>query len=246
MIPLQRFPRKLETRAVHLSIALALTIVVLTTVTGKVTPGSHLLLPSQQALPLDPLTPEEIELAARIASADPRVKKELGPGRQQLIQIQFFALKSGGDSKTRPEQKPLKPGRYAAVLFYRYDTDEGVNVVVDLTERSIGDITRLEGKAVPLALEEIRRAFALALLNRQVRTLLGPKASEFKVAGLSTAESPQNRVEGLRVVATSPRDPCYRHRCIELHFRKREGYVPATSVMVDLSAQKVKVQKTVR
>lgn len=214
--------------------------------TRKVACSSHLLPLSQQALPLDPLTPEEIKTAAHMASADPRVKKALGRGRQQLIQIQFLAVKAGGDSKTRPEQEPLKPGRYAAVLFYRYDTDEGVNVVVDLTERSIGDITRLEGKAVPLALEEIRRAFALALLNGQVKALLGPKANEFEVAGLSTGDSPQNRVEGLRVVATSPRDPCYRHRCIELHFRKREGYVPATSVMVDLSAQKVKVQKTVR
>ncbi|HEV7797507.1 MAG TPA: hypothetical protein VGO73_05100, partial [Pyrinomonadaceae bacterium] len=163
----------------------------------------------QKARPLDPLTPEEIELARRLASADARVKKELGPGRQQLIQIQFLALKADGDLKTSQEQEQLGQGRYAAVLFYRYDTDRGLHVVVDLTQRKLGEITKLEGRAVPLAREEVNRAFALALLNKRVRTLLGPKAHEFGVAGPATEDDPHNRVEGLRVIGTSPRDPCY-------------------------------------
>jgi hypothetical protein len=164
------------------------------------------------------------------------VQKELGPGRRRLIQIQFLALKESSDLKS-------VPGRAAAVLYYRYDTDQGVHVVVSLSERSVGAITRLEGKAVPLALEEVERAFALALLNQQVRARLGRQANELRVARPSGGDSPQNRVEGLRVIASSPRDPCYRRRCIELHFRRPEGYVPAMSVTVDLSAQKVKVQK---
>jgi hypothetical protein len=204
--------------------------------------GPGFLLP--QTRPLDPLTPEEKELAARIASTDTRVKKELGSGRQQLIQVQFLALKAGSDTKALEEQEPLKPGRYAAVLFYRYDTDQAIHVVVDVSERSVANITRLEGRAVPLAPEEVARAFALALLNSQVRALLGPQANELRVAGLSRGAGPQNRVEGLRVIATSTRDPCYRHRCVELHFRKRDGYVPGISVTVDLSAQKVKIQNS--
>jgi hypothetical protein len=208
--------------------------------------GSGPLLAQTQTRPLDPLTPEEKELAARIARADPGVQRELGSGRQQLIQVQFLVLKGSSEVKTLREQEPLAPGRCAAVLFYRYDTDQGLHVAVNLRERSVGDITRLEGRAVPLALEEVGQAFALALLNKQVRALLGQQVSEFRVAGLARGDNPQNRVEGLRVIASAPQDPCYRHRCVELHFRRPEGYVPATSVTVDLSAQRVKVQNIPR
>lgn len=197
----------------------------------------------QQVLPLDPLTPQEIALAARIANDDARVKREIGPGRHRLIQIQFLAPAI----ETEPGQdlEALKRGRYAAVLFYRYDTDQGINVVVDLNEESVGEITRVDGRGVPLALDEVNEAFGLALHKRELRVILGPQAQEFGTAGPRDA-SPENRVEGLRVVATSPRDPCYRHRCVELHFRRREGYVPATSVTVDLSAQQVKVDHPVK
>jgi hypothetical protein len=174
------------------------------------------------------------------------VKKELGSGRRQLIQVQFLALKEDSELKSRREPERSNPGRCAAVLFYRYDTDQGINVVVDLNERSVEDITRLEGRGVPLALEEVAQAFTVALLNKRVRDLLGPKANEFRVAGLSKGDPPQNRVEGLRVIATSQRDPCYRHRCIELHFRRLEGYVAAPGVTVDLSAQTVSIQSRLR
>jgi len=201
----------------------------------------------QQVLPLDPLTPEEIALAMSIAGADARVKESLGRGRSQFIQVQFVAIKSGADEKGAQEQEPFELTRHAAVLFYRYDTDQGIYIVINLHERSVGEITLVDGRSVPLAREEVSRALALALRNRQVRTLLGPEANEFEGAGrLPTGDGPQHRVEGLRVIATSPRDSCYKHRCIELHFRKREGYVPAASVTVDLSAEKVKVQNTAR
>jgi hypothetical protein len=233
------FPNFVCTKAIFISIPTCLVFVLLSLTAG----GRPLLLLPQQVLPLDPLTPEEIALATSLADADSRVEESLGHGRTQLIQVQFVALKLA-DGKSTQERELSR--RHAAVLFYRYDTDQGIYVVIDLQQRSIGEITKLEGRAVPLAVEEVSRAFALALLNKRVRTLLGPEANKFGVAGLPTGAAAQNRVEGLRVMTTSPRDPCYRHRCIELHFRKREGYLPATSVMVDLSAQKVKVQNTPR
>lgn len=242
----RRLLSKLEsTWAILLSIALCLNFVVASNAAGEQSRSSYPLQASTQVLPLDPLTPEEIELAAQVAGADPRVQKELGSGRRQLIRVQFLDLKAEIDLKTGQEQTSSKAGRYAAVLFYRYDTDQGVNIVVDLRQRSIGYITRLEGRAVPLAIEEVRQAFALALLDKRVRGLLGSKAGEFRVARPS-AERPENSVEGLRVVATEPGDSCYKHRCIELHFRKREGYVAGTSVTVDLSAQRVRIKNTVR
>jgi hypothetical protein len=206
--------------------------------------GNPASLHSQQELqPLDPLTPEETELATRIASSDPRVKKALGTGRQQFIQVQFYALKPAEPGK---DAERLQIGRHAAVLFYRYDLDRGIHVVVDLEKRSVGEITRIEGKSVPLGNEEVTEAFNLAVRDERVRSLLGPRLNEYRVANLAEGERPESRVEGLRVVATSPRDRCYRHRCIDLLFHDREGYVTGTSVTVDLTAQTVRAERTVR
>jgi hypothetical protein len=244
--PGRLLPQLESARAALFSIALCFAFGLPSLATGEQSPSSRLSLTSPQELPLDPLTPEEIELAAQIASADQRVQKELGSGRRQLIRVQFLALKTGIDLKTGQEQKPLNVGRSAAVLFYRYDTNQGIHAVVDLRQKSVGNISRLEGRAVPLAIAEVEEAFALALLDKRVRILLGSKANEFRVAQPSAVQKPANSVEGLRVVATAPGDPCYKHRCLELHFRKREGYVAGTSVTVDLSAQKVRIKSTVR
>jgi len=206
--------------------------------------GNPASLHSQRELQaLDPLTTEEIELATRIASSDPRVKKALGQGRQQLVQVQFYALKPAEPGR---DAERLQIGRHAAVLFYRYVGDQGIHVVVDLQTRSVGEITRIEGKAVPLGTQEVTEAFNLAARDERVRSLLGPRLNEYKVANLAEGERPESRVEGLRVVATSLRDPCYRHRCIDLLFHDREGYVAGTSVTVDLTAQTVRAERTVR
>jgi Cu2+-containing amine oxidase len=199
----------------------------------------------QRLQPLDPLTPEEIELVTRIVNADPQVKETLGSGRRQLIVVQFLALKSSAYREARePEQMTI--GRHAAVIFYRYDIDQGVHVIVDLEQKAVGEITKMEGKAVPLGADEVTEAFNLALRDGRVKALLGPQVNEFRVAGLSSGDRPENRVEGLRVVATSSTDPCYRHRCLDLLFRRRDGYVRGTSVTVDLSVQTVRVERIVR
>ena len=188
--------------------------------------------PVQQRMqPLDPLTPEEMELAARRASEDARVKAALGSGRQQLIRVEFLAFKGLDYRETRgPDQ--LKIGRHAAVVFYNYNDDVGIHVVVDLERESVVAITKMEGKVVPLAAAEVTDAFNLAMRNEQVQALLGARAGEFKVSGLVTRERPENRVEGLRVVSVSPKDPCYRHRCVDLIFHQREGYISGTEVTV--------------
>jgi hypothetical protein len=199
----------------------------------------------QRVQPLDPLTPDEVALAAQVVSSDPRVKEALGRGRQQLIHVEFLALKTATYRETtEPEQ--LRIGRHAAVIYYRYDTDQGIHVVVDLERKSIVEITLLEGKTVPLAAAEVTEAVNLALRNERVRALLGSMADEFKVAGIATRERAENRVEGLRLVATSSEDPCYRHRCLDLIFRRREGYIAGTSVTVDLTAQTVRVERSAK
>jgi len=199
--------------------------------------------PQEKVQPLDPLTNEETRVAAQVASADPKVKAALGSGRQRLIQVEFFAQKP---AQAVGDPDRLEIGRHASVLFYRYTGDQGIHVVVDLRQRAVVSITRLEGRAVPLGVEEIGEAFNLAARNERVRSLLGSEISGYRVANLAEGDRPENRVEGLRVVATSPKDPCYRHRCIYLLFHSREGYLAGTTVNVDLTAQTVRAERTIR
>jgi len=73
-------------------------------------------------LSLDPLTPQEQQLAERLASADARVKDLLGRGRQRLIHSEFLALKPEDEARTREDwRQPIQIGRHAEVIFYRYD-----------------------------------------------------------------------------------------------------------------------------
>jgi Cu2+-containing amine oxidase len=211
--------------------------------TAFVPPARGTLTTLQEVQALDPLTPQEIETAAEIASGDRNVKAALGTGRQRLVQVQFLALKR---ARMEGDIEHLRIGRHAAVLFYRYDGDQGIHVVVDLEKKTVVSVERIEGRAVPLSVDEITDAFGLAARDERVRALLGARLSDFKVANLAEGVRPENRVEGLRVVATSPRDPCYRRRCIDLLFRTREGYIAGTTVTVDLTTQTVRAERMAR
>lgn len=195
----------------------------------------------QRIQPLDPLTDEEIELAKRVANTDQKVKGALGSGRQRLIQVEFFALKP---SDTSGDPDRLQMGRHARVLFYRYEGDQGIDVIVDLQGKTVVSVNRIEGLAVPLGVDEVVEAFNLAARNERVRSLLGTRLGEFRVADMTRGERPETRVEGLRIVATSPRDPCYRRRCIHLLFNDRGRYIAGTTVTVNLTAQTVRAERT--
>jgi hypothetical protein len=194
-------------------------------------------------LPLDPLTAEEKAEAIRVASSDSRVKETLGRGRSTTINAEFLALKS--DSATGASDAPV--GRHAAVIFYRYDDDKGVRAVVDLTRRAVSELSVMDGASVPLAIDEVVQASSLALRNEQVRSALGSSAQTFRVqTSLSGSEPPQNRVEGLRMVALSPNDPCYKQRCVSLLFRQGRSYIVGLSVVVNLTRQDVTVERKPR
>lgn len=195
----------------------------------------------QKLQPLDPLTEDEIELAKQVANSDSKVKAALGSGRQRLVQVEFFAQKPA-DTAGDPER--LQMGRHARVLFYRYDGDQGIAVVVDLQRKAAVSVTRIEGTAVPLGQDEIAEAFQIAARDERVRSLLGARVNEFRVADLARGERPETRVEGLRIIASSPRDPCYRRRCIHLLFLDRGAYLAGTTVTVNLTAQTVRAERT--
>jgi hypothetical protein len=195
-----------------------------------------------RTLPLDPLTPQEHETAMRIAQADARVKELLGD-RTRLIYTEFIAVKRSETPGTaaRPQAEAPPAGRFADVLFIRYDTNVGVRVLVDLAAKKVSEVVRVSGRSVPINTDEVEQAARLALADERVVRLFGPQANTFRVARspAGTLQTGENRIEGLRTLGATREDPCYEHRCIVLFFRQANRYIRLNQVVVDLTTQRV-------
>jgi hypothetical protein len=193
-------------------------------------------------LPLDPLTPQERELAATIARANPTVREFLGAGRSRQINVGFIAVKLAGESDP---QSDIPSRRQAEVLLYNYDREQGLRVLVDLAARKVSDVVRVPGQSVPINSDEVALAAGLAVADQRVISLFGDRMPAFRVATHPAArdELQLPRIEGLRIVEGRRSDPCYRHRCIMLFFRVDNRYVQMNRVTVDLTTQKVLVRE---
>jgi len=188
-------------------------------------------------LPLDPLMASERAAAEQIARANPTAKEFL-TGRARLIYSDFIAVKR--------DPKVTDPvGRFADVLFYRYNDDTGLRLLVDLNAATVVDVTRVNGRSVPLAAGEIEEAARLALASSEVARLLGERAGSFRVAtGAATREQiNDNRIEALRTLGSTPDDPCTRDRCVVLFFRSQNRYIALNQVVVDLTTSRVLVNR---
>jgi hypothetical protein len=196
---------------------------------------------AQAPLPLDPLTPGEQALADTVARADPRVREMLGRG-SRLVYVEFLALK---EPQRAPGAEEAPPRRSAEVLFYVPERDQGVRVLVDLAARRVVEQAPVPGQSVPLSAEEVAAAARLALADQRVVQLFGGRMPAFRVATApaTRASADSARIEGLRTVGATPRDPCYRRRCVALFFRVGNRYVHMNRVIVDLTGQRVIVQE---
>jgi hypothetical protein len=194
----------------------------------------------EKLYPLDPLTAQERETAARVAREDKSVREQLAGKRTRLIYVEFIAVKSGQTD----EQNDRPAHRQADVLFYRYDENLGVRVLVDVTTKAVVDVVRVNGGSVPISIEEVEEAARLALADANVARLVGESLSRYRVATRSATAKDVNtdRIEGLRTLGTSPEDPCYLHRCVVLFFRANNHYVHLNRVTVDLTSQTVYVR----
>ncbi|MCU1266000.1 MAG: hypothetical protein JWM21_2318 [Acidobacteria bacterium] len=186
-------------------------------------------------LKFDPLTPEEREVATRLAEADARVQKMRGPGRQLLISVELATPKSADQND--------ETSRHAEVLYYRYEGNQGVLALIDLQKAAVQETALVNGDGVPLAASEVSEAIGLALKNERVLKLLGPDYQRYQLTAENLHPGERNPVEALRVVAASPPDPCYRHRCLSLLFRRGETFLTGTSIIVDLTANNVRVEQ---
>ena len=195
---------------------------------------------AQEPLPLDPLTQREREVATRIAQGDARVKELLG-NKTRLIYTEFIAVKRGETRRPAGTAQAEEPraGRFADILFVRYDTNVGVRVLVDLAAQRVAEVVRVSGRSVPINSDEVEVAARLALADPRVVRLLGAQANTFRVARApaTAREAGGNRIEGLRTLGAAPNDPCYEHRCIVLFFRQANRYIRLNEVVVDLTTQ---------
>lgn len=183
---------------------------------------------------LDPLTQDEQAAAERIARNDGRVKQLMGEGTVRLVSAVPVIIKQGES----PEKIDLHQRTIEVVLF-RPEGEVGARVVVYLHQQQVADVQRLESRQVPFTSDDLNDAFQIALRTPEVSKALGPEAQSFRPQsrkpGLEAAP-PQNEVTGLPVRSTDPKDPCYRHRCMQLHFRRGTDYL-SLAVEVDLTAK---------
>src|SRR5262249_3657430 len=134
--------------------------------------------------------------------------------------------------------------RHADLLYIRSDNEFGVRVLVDLVAARVVDHNRVPSSKVPLGRSDVAEALRIATEYSPVRTLLGERASTFRVLtgpiGPETANS--NFVEGLRHVGSDPNDPCTRHRCVYLLFNSGGHLIlQDQEIVVDLNARQVRV-----
>lgn len=198
----------------------------------------------ERVLPLDPLTAAERETAARISDADARVREATG-GAARRIYTEFIAVKGFSAQTPPPEKGEIPPtGRFAEVLYIRYDTNTGVRALVDLTSKRVLEVVSTSGRSVPINTDEVELAARLALADPRVTRLLGPQAETFRVAHAPArgGDLKANRIEGLRSLGATPADPCYEHRCIVLFFRQQNRYVHLNEVTIDLTTRQVVVR----
>jgi hypothetical protein len=194
--------------------------------------------PAGPPLPLDPLRPDEAEAAQRIAQSDPRVREVLGES-PRLIYVQSIAPKIGPNA-----DEPR--GRHADVLYLSGNQELGIRVLVDLGGSRVVEHVRLPQNKVPLGIADVQEALRLAVQHGAVREMLGARASGFRVltGPITPSNANSDYVSGLRHVAGSAEDPCYRNRCLYLLFNSGGRLLLDHEVLVNLSTREVRVTST--
>lgn len=199
---------------------------------------------AQERRPLDPLTDEEKRIAERTALADARVKELLGSSRPQLVSVELFVVKVSREQvETAAAGRAIRMDRYAEVVFFRREGEFGVRAVVDLTSRAVTEATRLPSQEVPMTQADVAEAWELAKRDSQVREALGADLGRFVVQPPAGPRRAPYVVEALRIGATAEDDPCAKHRCLMLLFRRGAAYLVKPVITVDLSAQRVQVER---
>jgi len=200
-------------------------------------------LSSSERAALDPLTPEEEAAAVRIARADGRVKEALAAENVRVISVIPVLIKRG-----ESQEKLDLHQREIEVTLFQPQKEVGARVVVNLRQNNVASVQRLSSAQVPFTDDDLKEAFQLALHDTQVQRALGPAAQSFRIESarppITAAAVTENVVSGLPIRSNDAKDPCSKHRCLQLFFRRGTDYLTEPVVIVDLSANHVMVERS--
>ena len=191
---------------------------------------------------LDPLTPDEESAAERIARGDNRVKEIFGEREVRLVSATPVLIKKGES----PEKIDVHQ-RVIEIVLFRPEPEVGARVLVNLPQNSVADVERIDSRQVPFTPDDLKDAFQLALRDPQVQKALGSEAQSFHVQGQRNAppaDASENVVSGLPIRSSDPKDPCSKHRCLQLFFRRGTDFLSEPVVTVDLTAKHVSVERS--
>lgn len=188
------------------------------------TPGTAQAARPAQAVPgpADPLTTEEIQRAAAIATAG--MRSHLAAGRVELLYVER------DDGKTEDDR------RQAEAYVYDYARDRLTVRTVDLAEgRVVREVTDTGVQPPPSRREEARAA---DLLLRDPELGDGVRQAYREAAGRELNSASDLGLRGL--IYTAPRGDCATHRCLRLFVRLPDGtFLDTSRIVVDLSAKKL-------
>jgi len=207
--------------------------------TKSPTPAKAASAPASQRLPFDPLMPEEKGIAERIARTDKRVTDLVGQAGVRVVSVELLALKP--ESLARAQQMP----RHAEVILFQPEREVGAKIAVNLQRRTVEQVERLSSREVPMTQQDLTDAFQLASREPELQKIL-PELPSFRVQTATdsgTLVAAENMVTGLPIRGAEANDPCTKHRCMQLFFRRGKDYFSEASVIVDLSAKHVYVER---
>jgi len=201
-------------------------------------PDRERLAAGYQRRALDDLSPDERAAAERVARSDSRVKELLGEAGVRVVSVTPVLIKTEAPEKTDIAQRQVE------VVLFHPQREVGARVIVHLQQNRVAVVNRLASNEVMLTNDDLADAVQLALRDPEVVKSLGAAASTFHIAGAPTATAvSQNVVEGLPVRSEEASDPCSKHRCLALLFRRGNDYLIEPSVVVDLTAKHVMIEK---
>lgn len=193
-----------------------------------------------EALPLDPLTPQERAAAERIARADKRVIELLSEAGVRAVSVELLAIKP--ESLASAQQMP----RRAEVILFFPEREVGARIAVNLQRKAVEQVERIPGTQVPMTEQDLTDAFRLVLRDPELQKIL-PEVQSFRVQSATDSRTlvpAENMVTGLPLRGTEEKDPCTKHRCMQLFFKRGRDYFTEASVIVDLSAKHVYVERS--
>jgi len=203
----------------------------------------------QGGMPMDPLTPRERAAAEKAVLAHPPAMEALGNGRRQLISVELWTMKpDAAKMSAAAAGQRIELGRFAEVILLRYEPEEvGVRAIVDLTQNKVIDLSRIPGEQVPQTPADLEQAAKLALANSEVQKALGPEADRYRpdIPGVQHAANGEARlIQPLPLRSADEKDPCWKHRCMQLLFRRGDAYLVSPTVIVDLTTGQVRLERS--